>query len=108
HQPAGLLAGATYDVQVIAKGPGGTASGPVWRFTTATVARPAPVAAYGFNEGSGTTTSDATGNGRTGTLTNTTWNGAGKNGGALAFNGSSSRVVVADAAALHLSTAMTV
>jgi hypothetical protein len=67
-----------------------------------------PVAAYGFNEGSGTTAGDATGNGRTGTVTNATWSAAGRNGGALSFNGSSSRVAVADAAALHLSSAMTV
>ena len=68
---------------------------------------PVPVAAYAFNEGAGTTTGDASGNGRTGTLTNATWTAAGKYGGALSFNGSSSRVTVADAAPLHLSTAMT-
>ena len=69
--------------------------------------RPVPIAAYAFNEGAGTTAGDASGNGRTGALTNATWTAAGKYGGALSFNGSSSRVTVADAAALHLSTAMT-
>jgi endonuclease/exonuclease/phosphatase family metal-dependent hydrolase/fibronectin type 3 domain-containing protein len=108
YQPSALMAATTYYWQVTAKGPGGSTSGPVWTLTTASVARPAPVAAYGFNENSGTTTADASGSGRTGTLSNTTWNTSGKNGGALSFNGSSSRVIVADAAALRLSNAMTI
>ena len=93
YQPTALTANTTYYWQVVAKGTGGSANGPVWSFTTVAAARPAPVAAYGFNEGSGTTTSDATGSGRTGTLNNATWSTAGKNGGALSFNGTSSRVV---------------
>jgi hypothetical protein len=48
-------------------------------------------AAWLFNEGSGTTVIDATGNGRNGTATNTTWT-TGQNGGnALAFNGATSK-----------------
>ena len=34
------------------------------------------VAAYGFDEGSGTTTADQSGNSNNGTLTNATWAGA--------------------------------
>ena len=41
------------------------------------------VAAYGFEEGSGTTTADASGNGNTGTLVNATWTAAGKYGGCV-------------------------
>ena len=68
---------------------------------------PGLVAAYGFNEGSGTTVTDASGNGNTGTITNATWSTSGKYGGALQFNGSNARVTIPDAASLHLSTGMT-
>ncbi len=65
------------------------------------------VAAYGLNEGTGTTTADNSGSGQPGTLTNTTWTTAGRYGNALTFNGTSSRVNVADAASLDLTTGMT-
>ena len=65
------------------------------------------VAAYGFNEGSGLTVTDASGNGNTGTVSNTTWAATGKYGKALQFNGSSARVNIPDAASLHLTTGMT-
>ena len=108
YQPGALTASKKYYWRIVAIGAGGSTSGPVWSLTTAAGAvRPAPIAAYAFNEGAGTTTADASGNGRTGALTNATWTAAGKFGGALSFNGSSSRVTVADAAPLHLSTAMT-
>ncbi|MGZ4414023.1 MAG: LamG-like jellyroll fold domain-containing protein, partial [Gaiellaceae bacterium] len=68
---------------------------------------PAPVAAYAFDEGSGTTVSDLSGNGNNGTLANTSWATTGKYGGALSFNGTSSRVTIPDSASLHLSGAMT-
>jgi hypothetical protein len=66
-----------------------------------------PVAAYGFDEGSGSTVSDASGGGNTGSLSGTSWAAAGKFGKALSFNGSSSRVTVVDKASLRLSSAMT-
>ena len=65
------------------------------------------VAAYGFNEGSGTTTTDASGNANTGTLSGATWSTAGRYGGALAFDGTSAWVTVPDAAVLDLTTGMT-
>ena len=65
------------------------------------------MAAYAFNEGSGTTTLDATGKGHTGSLVGATWTAAGRNGNALAFNGSSNRVSIADAADLDFTTALT-
>ena len=65
------------------------------------------VAAYGFDEGSGTVVTDASGNGHSGTVANATWAAVGKYGKALQFNGSSSMVTIPDAADLHLSTAMT-
>ena len=65
------------------------------------------VAAYAFDEGSGTTVTDSSGNGNNGTLTNATWSTSGKYGGALQFNGTSALVTVPDAASLHLSSGMT-
>src|SRR5205823_8390013 len=77
---------------------------------TVTVNNTAPtglVAAYGFNEGSGTTAADASGRGNTGTLSNATWSASGKYGGALSFNGVNAWVTVADAASLDLTGALT-
>src|SRR5207248_7884083 len=65
------------------------------------------VAAYGFNEGSGTSTTDASGNSNSGTLANATWSTAGKYGKALSFNGTSSWVTVNDSNSLDLTTGMT-
>ena len=65
------------------------------------------MAAYGFDEGSGTTVTDQSGNGNTGTVSGTTWAATGKYGKALQFNGSSALVTIPDAASLHLTTGMT-
>ena len=56
--------------------------------TPASAAPPAPglVAAYSFDEGSGTAVSDASGNGNTGTIAGSTWT-TGRYGGALSFDG---------------------
>src|SRR5262249_4039375 len=47
------------------------------------------------------------GNGRTGTIGNATWIANGRYGAALQFNGTNAKVSIPDAAALHLTTAMT-
>ena len=65
------------------------------------------VAAYGFDEGSGTTVTDASGNGNNGTVANATWSTAGKFGEALSFNGTSSLVTIPNSASLQLSSGMT-
>src|SRR6185503_7194190 len=65
------------------------------------------VAAFSFDEGSGSTVTDLSGSGNSGTAANTTWTTAGKYGKALSFNGTSARVTIADAASLHLTSAMT-
>src|SRR5439155_163753 len=65
------------------------------------------VAAYGFDEGTGSTTADASGNGNMGAITNATWTASGKFGSALVFNGSTALVTIADAASLDLTTGMT-
>jgi chitodextrinase len=70
---------------------------------------PAPaglVAAYSFDEGSGMTVTDASGNGNVGAISGATWT-TGRYGGALSFNGLNNLVTVADANSLDLSTAMT-
>lgn len=65
------------------------------------------VAAYGFEEGTGTTTADRSGNNLTGTLQGAAWTAQGRFGNALTFNGTSSAVSIADAPAIDLTAAMT-
>ena len=66
------------------------------------------VAAYNFDEGTGTVAQDASGNGHTGTLAGAVWAAAGKNGGAASFDGVNDLITVADSALLDLTTGMTV
>jgi len=67
------------------------------------------VAAYGFDEGSGSFAQDGSGAGNTGSLSGgATWAAGGRFGGALTFNGTSALVSVPDAAALDLTSAMTI
>jgi hypothetical protein len=66
------------------------------------------VAAYSFDEGSGTISSDQSGRGHSATLSNATWSTAGHTSGAVSMNGTNALITVADAADLRLGTAMTV
>ncbi|HLC43360.1 MAG TPA: hypothetical protein VJO34_17255, partial [Methylomirabilota bacterium] len=50
------------------------------------------VAAYSFDENSGTTVADASGNGNSGTIFGATWSAQGKFGSALSFDGVNDRV----------------
>ena len=74
---------------------------------TVNQATPGLVAAYSFNEGTGTTVYDSSGNGNNGTISNATWTTSGKYGDALVFNGTNARVNIPDSASLHLTTGMT-
>ncbi len=78
---------------------------------TLTTSAPPPgtglVAAYGFNEGTGTTVADSSGNNNNGTLSNATWATAGKFGKALSFNGTTAFVSIPDSTSLHLTSGMT-
>jgi hypothetical protein len=65
------------------------------------------IAAYGFEEGVGTSIADATGKSHTGTLSGATWSAAGKNGKALSFDGINDWVTIADAHDLDLTNRMT-
>ena len=64
------------------------------------------VLAFGFNENSGTTVNDASGQRNNGAVSNTAWT-TGKFGQALSFNGTSSWVTVNNATSLNLSNRMT-
>jgi hypothetical protein len=64
------------------------------------------VLALGFNENTGTTLTDASGKGNTGTALNTTWT-TGKYGSALAYNGVSSWSTVTSSVSLNLSNGLT-
>lgn len=75
-----------------------------------TVSNAAPsglLAAYGLKQGSGTTATDSSGNGITGTLSGATWTPAGKFGNALSFNGSSNYVDLGNPTALQTTGSIT-
>lgn len=65
------------------------------------------MAAYGFNEGSGTAVTDVSGNGNNGTINGATWTTSGKYGNALSFNGTNALVTINNAASLQLTSGMT-
>lgn len=78
--------------------------------TVANTAPPQPgglVAAYGFNEATGTAVTDSSGSANNGTAVNATRTTTGRFGGALSFNGTSSIVNVPDADSLDATTAVT-
>ena len=65
------------------------------------------MAAYGFDERSGTVASDASGNGNNGMISGATWTTSGKYGNALTFNGTSALVTINNAPSLQLTSGMT-
>ena len=65
------------------------------------------LAAYGFDEGSGISTADQSGNGNDGQAAGATWMPTGRFGAALLFNGTSSLVSVSDSATLDLTNRLT-
>ena len=64
------------------------------------------VAAYNFDEASGTILNDYSGNANNGTISGATW-ATGHDGGALSFDGADDWVTIADSASLDLTTGMT-
>ncbi|MFI6910501.1 LamG-like jellyroll fold domain-containing protein [Nonomuraea sp. NPDC050394] len=78
-----------------------------WTFSVGRTTAEGLVAAFGFEEGSGTTTVDSSGNGHTGTASATTWV-SGKFGNALSFTGSNgSWLTVPHSESLRLTAGMT-
>jgi concanavalin A-like lectin/glucanase superfamily protein/HYDIN/CFA65/VesB family protein len=108
YSDTGLVSHTSYTYQVKATDAVGNFS-PYSNTATATTLATVSglVAAYSFDEGGGTTVNDLSGNGNTGTVSNTTWTSFGKYGNALVFDGTSSRVTINDSASLHLTTGMT-
>ena len=77
-------------------------------FTTASASSSPPVAAYNFDAGTGTTVMDQSGRGNTLVLTDPTWTSLGHSGGALEFNGTTSRAELPSPATdLRFTTAFT-
>jgi len=68
---------------------------------------PPPVAAYSFDEGSGSTVSDASGNGNDGIISGTSWTSQGRFGSGLVFDGVDDWVTILDDPSLDLTTEMT-
>ena len=108
----GLAASTAYSYRVRARDTGNQVGLYSNVASATTGAAPPPpsatmVAAYSFDEGSGTTVADASGNGNGGALQGASWTSAGKFGSALSFNGTSARVRVEDSASLDLTSAVT-
>ena len=108
YSDTGLIPNTSYSYHVKATDAAGNFS-PYSNVATATTLATIPglVAAYSFDEGSGTTVTDLSGNGNTGTLKNTAWTNNAKFGNALVFDGSSSWITIPDSPSLHLTTGMT-
>jgi glucose/arabinose dehydrogenase/chitodextrinase len=105
----GLAASTSYSYRVRAVDAAGNLGGysNVASATTTAAQVTGLVAAYGFNEGSGPSVADASGNGNTGTISGATWTPSGRYGAALSFNGTSNLVVIPGSTSLNVSTAMT-
>ena len=103
--PSGFVGSDSFGY-AITDGRGGSATATV----TVTVTAPVGglVGAWSFNENAGTTTADASGNGRTGTIRQAQWTAAGKYGAALVFDGINDWVSVADHASLRVTSGVTV
>jgi hypothetical protein len=72
-----------------------------------TPAGPTPIAAYSFEDATGTTLTDTTGNGHTGTIREATWTTTGHTGHALRFDGINDWVTIPDTPDLRLTNGMT-
>jgi chitodextrinase len=108
---SGLAPATTYTYRVRATDAAGNLSAYSNQSSATTTQGPSPggglVAAYGFDEGSGSTASDASGNGNTGSISGATWTTQGKYGSALSFNGVDNLVAISGSASLNVTTGMT-
>jgi chitodextrinase len=108
YNDTGLVAGTNYSYRVRATDATGNLSAYSAVASATTLALPPSlVAAYSFNEGTGTSVTDVSGSGNNGTIANATWTTAGKYGNALVFNGTTALVTINDSASLDLTKAMT-
>ena len=106
------LAAGTYTADVTVAAAGATGS-PKTIAVTFVVDPPPPntppglVAAYGFDEASGTSVTDGSGNGHLGTISGATRSVSGRFGSALSFDGINDWVTIPDANPLDLTTGVT-
>lgn len=94
---SGLTPSTTYHARARSRDAAGNlAVGSDVAFTTSPAGTPGagPIAAYGLNEGAGNVTSDASGNGRNGTLVNGPLWTSGRSGNALTFDGLNDKVTL--------------
>jgi glucose/arabinose dehydrogenase/fibronectin type 3 domain-containing protein len=106
----GLAASTTYRYQVRAVDGAGNFSGYsaiASATTSAASGGGGLVLSYGFNENAGSSLTDSSGSGNTGTITGATWNTTGKFGNSLTFNGTTHVVTIPSSTSLNLTTAMT-
>jgi chitodextrinase len=112
YQNTGLAPGTTYTYTVAAYDAAGNFSAESSPASATTTAGGQPAGAsrlsYKFQEGTGTITSDGSGNGNTGTLAGATWTNSGKYGNAIAFDGATSYVTTPDSTSLDLGTTGTI
>jgi PKD repeat protein len=101
----------TYTVKLTATGPSGTntktQSGYITVSSGSSGGTSGLVAAYNFEEASGTTVTDASGKGNNGTISGAVRDTGGKYGKALSFDGSNDWVTVNDSSSLDLTNGMT-
>ena len=91
---------------IVADGNGGSATASFNWTISPTAPGNGLVAAYGYDEGSGTVTADASGLGNTATITGADW-AVGKFGKSLEFDGIDNWVTAAASASVNVTTAMT-
>ena len=104
YNDTGLVASTSYLYRVRAQD-GASNLGPYSNTAQGTTAAPPPplAGAWGFNEGTGTQTADASGNGNTGTLSgNTSWVASAKHDAGLSFDGSGDLVQVPSSSSLDV------
>jgi chitodextrinase len=108
YSDANLSLNTSYSYIVRAQDAAGNV-GPYTNIATAVTLATNPhlVAAYSFDEGTGTTVGDLSGHANNGVIENATWTASGRFGNALLFNGSNAMVTVPDSASLRLTTGMT-
>jgi fibronectin type 3 domain-containing protein len=107
YTDASATSGTTYYYLVTGLNTTGQESSPSNQASASAKLAAGLVAAYSFDEGSGTVVHDLSGNGNNGTIQNALWSTSGKYGSALSFNGSNSWVTIPNSSSIALTNRMT-